>query len=173
MADIRKNRTRGKSSKRLCVFKRCATDNSTAKPRATDLAKTQNKDFSFAACDDTPIINRQKYTISDLVEIATQKNYFRVYQFDFINENTGLPTNIEITGVSMSHGEGADFIEDTCFEDYIFLLDNKQIIYIRKDPRTKIGYYYFKDSLDDLEKLAVCSLGSIPKAQEMLEWGFN
>lgn len=80
---------------------------------------------------------------------AARNGDIHTWHYSFMNEETGMPTNIQLTGVSLAYVEYGG--KDTQCEEYIFYLDNRQFCHMYRDIRNENGRYRFAGSLDSLD----------------------
>ena len=92
-------------------------------------------------------------TIAEMVEhayeIARVIHSFDVYSYYFINELTGQPNSLTVTGIELASSEKENRNID--IYECILMLDNCQFFYYREDTRKRTGKYIVTDALDAIE----------------------
>jgi hypothetical protein len=82
---------------------------------------------------------------------AAENGDVHTWYYSFMNVMTGMPTNIQVTGVSLACNEYGN--KDTQCEEYIFYLDNGQFCHMFRDIKNKNGRYHIADTLDSLGEM--------------------
>jgi hypothetical protein len=97
--------------------------------------------------------------------VAIKTKAFKVFTYNFLNEFTKLPTNIEITGIGLASAEYES--DDSRGFECIILLDNKQFFFYAEDSLKNTGRYVICDNLIHIRDFNPC-VGLIEKAKDTI-----
>lgn len=82
---------------------------------------------------------------------AAKNNNIKTYELDFLCEESGMPTNLKVTGVGLASCEYGQ--KETRYQECVIYLDNGQFFHAYVDMQTEKGTYRFSDTLEGLGEM--------------------